>query len=419
MTLQEQQPCQAMLVSLGGSREPVLFTLNQQRPAHVVFFVSPQSETELQMVIQGLNFRCRFNHIVSPSAEDLGECYRALREQLPTMLAQWGLSEDDLVVDYTGGTKSMSAALVLATVERAQRYSYIGGVERDKGGVGVVLDGRERMLYVHNPWKEWAQEERKRISLYFAAARYATALAELQRLQQHADAAEQSLLRALASAVEGYRDWDNFRYQAALPKLGAQALRFLKPYALGNTQNPELARFVLEVETNLEFLGRLTAANTRDEAYVLDLIANADRRARIEGKYEDAVARLYSGLERAARFRLRRQYRINTEDVKREQLPEVLREEYMQKYLDQRDGKLKVPLVAAYRLLEALGDALGGAFTLRQEEILELLNLRNSSPLGHGESPVGAEGYERFRSVLIALLALDESALPRFPELHV
>ena len=419
MTLQEQQPCQAMLVSLGGSREPVLFTLNQQRPAHVVFFVSPQSETELQMVIKGLNFQCRFNHIVSPSAEDLGACYRALREQLPTMLAQWGLSEDDLVVDYTGGTKSMSAALVLATVERAQRYSYIGGVERDKGGVGVVLDGRERMLYVHNPWKEWAQEERKRISLYFAAARYATALAELQRLQQHADAAEQSLLRALASAVEGYRDWDNFRYQAALPKLGAQALRFLKPYALGNTQNPALARFVLEVETNLEFLRRFAAANTRDEAYVLDLIANADRRARIEGKYEDAVARLYSGLERAARFRLRRQYRINTEDVKREQIPEVLREEYMQKYLDPRDGKLKVPLVAAYRLLEALGDALGGAFTLRQEEILELLNLRNSSPLGHGESPVGAEGYERFRSVLIALLALDESALPRFPELHV
>jgi CRISPR-associated protein (TIGR02710 family) len=152
---------------------------------------------------------------------------------------------------------------------------------------------------------------------------------------------------------------------------------------------------------------------------VLDLIANADRRARIEGKYEDAVARLYSGLERAARFRLRRQYRINTEDVKREQLPEVLREEYTPKYLDPRDGKLKVPLVAAYRLLEALGDELGGAFTLRQEEILELLNLRNSSPLGHGESPVGADGYERFRSVLIALLALDESALPRFPELHV
>ena len=419
MTLQAQQPCQAMLVSLGGSPEPILYTLNQQRPAYVVFFVSPESEAELQIVIKGLEFLCRFNHIVSPSAEDLGECYRVLREQLPAMLAQWGLTVDDLVVDYTGGTKSMSAALVLATVERAQRYSYIGGVERDKGGVGVVLGGRERMLYVHNPWKEWAQEERKRIRLYFAAARYATALDELQRLQQHAEATEQDFLRAMASAVAGYRDWDNFRHRDALPKLGEQALRFLKPYALGGAQNAELARFVLEVETNLEFLRRLTAPNTHDAAYVLDLIANADRRARIEGKYEDAVARLYSGLERAARFRLQRQYRISTEDVKPAQLPALVREDYRQKYLDPHDGKIKVPLVAAYQLLAALADDLGHAFIARQEEILKLLNLRNSSPLGHGESPVGADGYERFRSVLVALLAIDESDLPRFPALNL
>jgi CRISPR-associated protein (TIGR02710 family) len=274
------------------------------------------------------------------------------------------------------------------------------------------------MLYVHNPWKEWAQEERKRINLYFAAARYATALQELQRLQQHADTSEQGVLQALASAVAGYRDWDNFRHRDALPKLGEQALRFLRPYALG-TRDAGMARFVSEVEGNLEFLSRLLAADTHDEAYVLDLIANADRRARIEGKYEDAVARLYSGLERAARFRLRRRYRINTEDVKQEQLPEALREEYMQKHHDPRDGKLKVPLLAAYRVLEALGDALGGAFMARQEEVVKLLNLRNSSPLGHGEAPVGADGYERFRSVLVALLAIDESALPRFPELNL
>jgi CRISPR-associated protein (TIGR02710 family) len=418
MTLQDQQPCQAMLVSLGGSPEPILFSLNRQRPAHVVFFVSPQSETELQTVIKGLVFPCKFDRIVSPSAENIGDCYRALREQLPAKLAQWGLSEDDVVVDYTGGTKSMSAALVLATVERAHRYAYIGGVERDKGGVGVVLGGRERMLYVHNPWKEWAHEERKRVSLYFMAARYEMALQELQRLQQHTDAAEQDFLRAMASAVAGYRDWDNFRHKDALPKLGEQALRFLRPYARG-AQQANLARFVLEVEANLEFLRRLMAADTRDEAYILDLIANADRRARIEGKYEDAAARLYSGMERAARFRLRRQYRINTEDVKREQLPEVLREEYTQKHHDPRDGKLKIPLLAAYRLLEALGDDLGHTFMMRQEEILKLLNLRNASPLGHGEAPVGAEGYERFRSVLVTLLAIDESALPRFPELNM
>jgi CRISPR-associated protein (TIGR02710 family) len=164
----------------------------------------------------------------------------------------------------------------------------------------------------------------------------------------------------------------------------------------------------------------LLTADTRDEAYVLDLIANADRRARIESKYEDAVAaRLYSALERAARFRLRRQYRISTEDVKREQLPEALREDYLQKYLDPRDGKLKAPLLAAYQLLKALGDDLGHAFMARQEEILKLLSMRNSSPLGHGENPVGQEGYTQFRTCLMELLNIDESALPRFPELRL
>lgn len=140
----------AMLVSLGGSREPVLYTLNHKQPAHVLFFVSPQSEAEIQPIIQGLTFRCRFDRIVSPSAEVLGDCYRVLRDKLPGKLAQWGLSMADLMVDYTGGTKTMSAALVLATIEEVHGYSYVGGVERDKGGVGVVLGGRERMWYVHN-----------------------------------------------------------------------------------------------------------------------------------------------------------------------------------------------------------------------------------------------------------------------------
>jgi len=146
----DSETYRAMLVSLGGSREPVLYTLNHKQPAHVLFFVSPQSEAEIQPIIQALTFRCTFDRIVSPSAEVLGDCYRVLREHLPGKLAQWGLSMADLMVDYTGGTKTMSTALVLATIEEVQRYSYVGGVERDKGGVGVVLEGRERMWYVQN-----------------------------------------------------------------------------------------------------------------------------------------------------------------------------------------------------------------------------------------------------------------------------
>ena len=114
---------------------------------------------------------------------------------------------------------------------------------------------------------------------------------------------------------------------------------------------------------------------------------------------------------------MQRQYGVSTDDVESNQLPEALRSEFEQKYGDPREGKIRLPLFAAYRLLDALGDALGQRFMGRQEEILKLLSLRNLSPLGHGENPVGQEGYARFRALLVELLEIDEAALPKFAPL--
>jgi CRISPR-associated protein (TIGR02710 family) len=407
-----------MLVSLGGSPEPVIYTLGRQQPEYILFFVSAESAGQIQVIIRELPYQCRdFDRILSPSAEILGDCYSAVRDHLPNKLAQWGLSPAELLVDYTGGTKSMSAAIVLATIEQAHRYSYVGGVERDKGGVGVVLDGRERMHYIQNPWKEVVQEERKRISLLFATARYETARQEIQDMLPHVEDGEREFWQAMATLVEGYGDWDNFNPKSARNRLG-RAFSFLKPYARGaRGHQPAMAQLVLDVEAHLEFLSRLISPDGRDEAYILDLIANADRRTYIESKYEDAVARLYSGLERGAKFRLQRQYGVSTDDVKVDQMPEVLREEFAQKYRDAGEGKIRLPLVAAYRLLDALDDELGQRFVARQDEILKLLSLRNLSPLGHGENPVGREGYARFRALLVELLRIDEGALPKFAPL--
>jgi CRISPR-associated protein (TIGR02710 family) len=408
--------CRAMLVLLGGRLEPVLYTLSRHQPDYLLFFVSRESVGQIQALMRELPYACRdFDRILSPSAEILGDCYRTLRDHLPSKLAQWGLSAQELWVDYTGGTKSMSAALVLAPIEQAHRYSCVDGVERDKGGVGVVLDGRERMWYEQNPWKALAREERQRARLYFATARYDTALQEVQRLVGRVEAEEREFLRTVALVVESYRDWDNFCHRDARPKLG-RALTFLKPYARGAGE-PTLSQFVLELQENFEFLNRVTSPESRDETYILDLIANADRRAQIEGKYEDGVARLYSCLERSARFRLQRRYEISTEDVRADQIPESIGAAFAQRYRDPHDGKIRLPLSAAYRLLAALADELGQRFMARQEEILKLLSLRNLSPLWHGENAVGREGYERFRAMLTELLEIDVGQLPRFPTL--
>lgn len=123
----EPEPlCRAILVSLGGSPEPVIFSLNQQQPEYVLLFVSPETAPQSQDIVRALTYRCQdVDRIVTPTAEDLNVCYSSLRAQLPEKLAQWGVREDEVVVDYTGGTKTMSAALVLATVERVHRYCYV------------------------------------------------------------------------------------------------------------------------------------------------------------------------------------------------------------------------------------------------------------------------------------------------------
>ena len=85
------------------------------------------------------------------------------------------MKESELVVDYTGGTKTMSVAVTIATLEWSSVYSYVGGVERSKNGVGVVVNGKEKMLYLDNPWNEIALMDQKKACILFNKARYSSA----------------------------------------------------------------------------------------------------------------------------------------------------------------------------------------------------------------------------------------------------
>ncbi len=419
----------AVLASLGGSPEPVICSLDRQRPEHVLFFVSPESARDIQTVLRGLAYQpVDHDRIVTPSAEILAEAYGAIRSQLPAKLSQWGLSWEDLTVDYTGGTKSMSAALVLATADRVHRYSYVGGVERDKGGVGIVVRGRERMWFLQNPWLELARPELERIRLHFRTGHYASAAVELGDLAARAAGRHREILTALARLAAGYREWESFEHRAALREL-AQAHTFLRAYAAG-LGDREWTALAARVASHLRFLERLSGKvekdparavrrrGSRDRAILLDLLASADRRARIEHRYEDAVARLYSCLERAARFRLAsRTPAIDNAKARPELIPEALRAELVRRHADPKDGLLRLPLFASYELLAALGDELGARFAQQEAELRSLLLLRNQSFSGHGERAVRGEEARRFRRAVVALLGVRSGELPIFPAL--
>ena len=143
----------AMILSVGGSPAPIVASLNAQQPALVCFFVSPESRQKIREdILDKLAYQpAHHDWIETPSAEDLLVCYRILAQELPRLADKWKVPLREFVADFNGGTKTMSAALPLATVQVVGRYTYVGGTERTMDGLGMVVDGKERMLRFRVP----------------------------------------------------------------------------------------------------------------------------------------------------------------------------------------------------------------------------------------------------------------------------
>src|SRR5437016_928967 len=107
-------PITAVLVSVGGSPAPVLHVLRQHRPAHVWYFCSSGSRQVADAIQAQLDWHPQARFIEVKRFEELGPCYRELRRKIPEIVAETKIKPVEVLVDYTGGTKTMSAALVLA-----------------------------------------------------------------------------------------------------------------------------------------------------------------------------------------------------------------------------------------------------------------------------------------------------------------
>lgn len=410
-----QQNSKAVLVSVGGSPQPLIISLNRQMPEYVCFFVSEATKVSTEEdILPKLDYKPRhWDWIITPSPEGLSECYKEITYKLPSILQKWGIGSDNLVVDYTGGTKTMSVAVTLATIEDSSSYSYVGGMERSKDGVGVVVDGKEKMWFLDNPWNEIAFVARKKAYILFNKARYAAASEVLAEAEKKVGENHKPFFNALKDMTNGYDLWDSFKHKEACQRL-YKCRDIIKTYSISDKKVDSLATVLLQ---NISFLDKLKC---NEELLHYDLIANAMRRAELENKYDDAVARLYRAIEAIAQCRLQSSHQINSANVKEEQIPESIRSDYAVKYRDDKDNKIKLGMYASYLLLKELGDPLGESFSeIYDREIRGLLDIRNSSILAHGFVSVKAETYEKLLSIILGFSGIKKEDLPQFPILEL
>ncbi|MDW8310695.1 MAG: TIGR02710 family CRISPR-associated CARF protein, partial [Verrucomicrobiales bacterium] len=277
----------AALVSVGGAPEPILHVLGKHRPPHVWYFCSAGTRAKADVIQAQLDWHPAPRFIEVERFEELGPCYRELRCKIPEILAETKVPPAEVLVDYTGGTKTMSAALVLAAVELFQQFSYVGGEQRGGGGLGIVLRGKERTLYQGNPWTELAIREIERARDLWAACQFETAASVLREVAPRVPMRRR--FEAFAELAAGMAARHRLDFRAAKSHLHA-AIGRLGLIFEGHPDGPlKLAREALAI-------CEACAGDTANDALLRELLDNALRTA-AQSRYEDAAARLYRAME--------------------------------------------------------------------------------------------------------------------------
>jgi CRISPR-associated protein (TIGR02710 family) len=417
------QPSVLLICTVGGSPEPIVASLKHWRPSRVLFVPSKQSRPEVESKIlplareEGFGLDAgRYDFVEMPDSQDFTACVRKMRD-LTLEVGRWLSRGPDyaVVVDYTGGTKTMSAALALQAHPWGCRFAYVGGTERTKNDLGVVVSGKEQVIHVQNPWDALGCQAIEDAVTLFDKAAYGAAAKLLQgALASVQDPVRKRELNTLRTLADAYDAWDRFQHRDAARLLGDVLKGENDLRSAFGTDRAET--LLTQLFGHRAYLDSLVAGPGATRERVIDLLANARRRCE-ERRLDDAVARLYRAIEALAQARLREAYGIeDCGHVLIDRLPDALREAMMPRA---RNGTVFFGLQDDYAFLQAHNDDLGKRFRELGLDDRERspLTTRNQSILAHGFDPVSDKVYRNLWSAALNLSGTDEAALPAFPQL--
>lgn len=389
-----------LIVSLGtgpGVENAIAKSIRNANPEHLIFVASATSQATLDRVWLALGRKVDTSEqLLVTNEQNVEECYRVAVEAV-RLLRRKGLTVQEIALDFTSGTKAMSAGLVLgASAMEAGSFVYVGG---QRGPDGRVITGTELVMSL-DPLQPWLDQRARQVTEFFNLYQFRSALQLLKEMGARThEEKERTSIDAACHLVNAYDAWDKFDHQKAEEHFSKiQSLDRLQRWTIALQKNRGFLAALLKEKKRAHETNDLTARFSL--ALLVDLLLNAERRAQ-EGKFDDAVARLYRFTEMLAQTALARHH-INTSDVDLSHLPETLREE-IGKTRNHESRKIELALARSYALLESLGEPIGEAFRVNAN-LKNYLQRRNSSVLAHGIDPVTEKDYGALRKECVVLL---------------
>lgn len=421
-----------LICSVGGSPDPVVNAVTQNRADWVVFLCSAgggaaasdrtvtedttrkvkvtcpackkttSTEEQQQSIAKRAGLATDAYAVESvANPDDFAEVVAACERITKSISARFVGEDVEVTANYTGGTKTMSAALVAFALRQPgwicqvnASYPRLDLIGVRAGDVALPQDASTLLVSDVTALAHRLMDRED----YVGAVDVLTQTLTRARMVP----SDRAPLMALRARTELMVAWDAFDHAEALNRTAT-------PGAASEGDQKRL-KVILRARELLSGSGAWGPRDVSGIELVEDLVENALRCER-RGRYDDAVGRLYRTTELLAQIQLRRGYDIRTGDVAAARVPEAARgglNEHMSK-----DGKIKLGLVASFELLSALGDPLGLWFAQEaiKEPLKEFLRARNDSLYAHGLAPVDAETWRRIGARWIAWIrsAIEQS----------
>lgn len=351
----------------------IVKSMKNSNPGYVVFFVTEESEKKtIPEIKKQFPDMPEYELVEIEDMNDVNLIY----EQASRDIGRLKDMGYEITIDFTSGTKAMSAGVTLAGIREFCTLSYVSG---KRGKNNIVIKGTEKVI-TSEPVKAFIDMEEKMIRGLFNSYQYDSCSAIIKRLEEFtSDPDIIEKLNRYEQLVDGYSKWDKFDHR--------KALEILRTFD----------NSLVDIERNKKFLLEMERKGWRYELSIPDLLNNVKRRI-AEGKYDDAVARLYRTIELMAQYRLKEEYDIDSSNVDLLHLRTLhqVEEKDIDKYekMEDKEGKIKFPLNTDFRLLKDLKDEMGK--WMDDTELRDLLSRRNLSILAHGLEPIERKTAESF-----------------------
>lgn len=395
-----------LVMTVGGKEAPLLEALSARAWSHVVFVCSTAtegSESSETMAARLAAVAPGTTEVLGVPADDVDAVYAACLRRLHDLTQ---VDDATVYVNFTGGTKSMSAGLCLA------------GASRPDVAVELVTGQRRDLVHVRDADMEIQRVHIRHIRLDralethlgqwqdFGYAGAARGLADLGREIGSDNPELSARTKRLQNLSQAFDRWDRFEHAAALSVLGSSALKDL------------------DLEAWKTPLALLADRKAWEPIILFDLWAAARRRA-AQGRYDDAVARLYRLMEWAASWLVRSRSRTYDPDrpIPRHKLSPAMQDRVKKGdpvYLGlEHMWHLFLEIAPSHPVARFMAESDGHELA----RMLELKDIRNQSFGAHGRDPVAprqweefADWTEGFMEVLREAIEEMHGPLPEIPE---